>query len=200
MGRSTCLQFAFAAFVVSCSTTPATHPSFDAGVVDSGSERDGRAGTAGCHSDPGGELVCARAKVSGVPWGAEVTGTIVPGDYQLVSETLYGSPEPNTTSPNAGDRVKRVLNVDCDGANELYTTQSAAGHVATTIPTSVGNLCRILDPQPLSLLSVSGVMGPGIQDLQDHVAYTAHGETPSPLSPHAARRSRGGRHDLKSWI
>jgi hypothetical protein len=101
--------------------------------------------------------------------GAE-SGTIVPGAYQLVSQTLYGSAQPNTDSPQVGDRVRRVLSVDCDVAYELYSQSAADGSSAA------GNYCRRLDPHPPSVLSVSGIMGPGITDLRDHVAYTARAQ------------------------
>jgi hypothetical protein len=68
--------------------------------------------------------------------------------------------------------MKRVLNVDCDVANELYM-QTAPGKMVTTI--GAGNICWLLDPKALSVLSVSGVIGPGIPDLRDHVSYTARG-------------------------
>jgi hypothetical protein len=184
MDRSACGWLALTAVVVSCSTTPAAHHSSDAGTVETGRDA-GADGALACPSNRGPELVCDRAKASAISWGAEVTvtegsgaapspagGTVVPGDYQLVAEVLYGSPEPNTNQPNVGDRVKRVLNVDCGVANELYAL-SADGQVVTTIGT--GNGCWILDPQPISLLSASGLMGPGILNLQDHVSYTARG-------------------------
>jgi hypothetical protein len=65
-----------------------------------------------------------------------------------------------------------MLAVECDVANEVYEITSTDG----TTGGGGGNDCFRLDPHPLSLLSVSGLMGPGIPDLQGHVAYTARGQ------------------------
>src|SRR5262249_21163293 len=116
----------------------------------------------GCHSDSGARLVCDRSKLDGIPWGPLVTirqaighppapagGVVVPGAYQLVSETLYGNVQPNTDMPKAGDRERRILDVDCGFMNELYQLDSA-------FTGGAGNDCKRLVSRELSAVEVSG--------------------------------------------
>jgi len=192
MGRFGYAVWVTLSFVVACSSAakvPARRTA-DAGLTTS-ERRDAGTGTQpadangyvpACDPDPTARVTCQSGSAFYVPWGAEVVvaqgagtpplpsnGTIVPGSYALVSETLYGSAEPNTTSMNVGDRVKRKLSVDCDIAYEVYT-QSSDGL------TTSGNNCKRLAPRPLVVASASGAMGPGITARQDEAAYTARGD------------------------
>ncbi|HVW26781.1 MAG TPA: hypothetical protein VHC69_15540 [Polyangiaceae bacterium] len=198
MGRLAYASWVTLSFIVACSSevNPRGRPTPQPQVVssprgDAGNDETPPSTTTAndggdfpaCDSDPTARVICTES-ASGVPWGAEVvvaqgagqapspgSGTIAPGQYQLISQTVYGSVQPNTSSVHVGDRVKRVLLVDCDVAYELYE-QSSAGSSGS----ASGNDCRRLDPHPLSLLSLSGLMEPGITDLRDHVAYTARGD------------------------
>ena len=192
MGRFGDAGWVALSFVVACSSVaklPARRTA-DAGRTtaerrDAGigmQPADANAYVPACDPDPTARVTRQGGSAFEVPWGAEVVvaqgmgtpplpsnGTLVPGSYQLVSETLYGSAEPNTTSMNVGDRVNRTLSVDCDVAYEVYT-QSSDGLMTS------GNNCRRLAPRPLGAASASGVMGPGITARQDQVAYTARGD------------------------
>jgi hypothetical protein len=66
-----------------------------------------------CQADASERLTCEPSKVEGIPWGPVVTvtggtgvpsapmgGTIVPGDYQLTSETVYGNVPPEVSVPS----------------------------------------------------------------------------------------------------
>jgi hypothetical protein len=127
-----------------------------------------------------GRLVCDASKARAVPWGNVVTvrrgagappapieGIVVPGSYQLVSETVYGSQEPNTSGPYVGDQLRKVLDVNCDVFNELD------GSVPTNLGS--GNTCGRLLARPLTVLEVSGfiVSGVSLPDLRGDASYSA---------------------------
>jgi hypothetical protein len=184
--------FAFAAMLAalgtSCTGTSAPDAARRAsrGAPDGGDGLDANAtaeATMGssCHSDARKRLVCDTTKVSGVPWGDIVTvaagrgepptpagGIIVPGDYQLVSETIYGNVPPNVSAVPPGAGVQSVMHVDCDVMNELYGSSSTAS----------GNDCRRLVPRALGVLEVSGLItasGPPLPDSRADVSYTTKG-------------------------
>ena len=101
-----------------------------------------------------------------------------PGAYQLLSERVYGSVVPHTTEPRVGDRVQRILAVECDSMNELYRMEHTLG---------AGNDCRRLVPRKLDVLEVSGWTGPGIPDSRDQVSYSANGSELTLIFLHAYR-------------
>jgi hypothetical protein len=153
----------------------------DAGLA--GAAKNETPAASACHTDLTQRLICDASKAASVPWGSFITvrpgsgpapqpegGTIVPGGYRLVSETLYGVPDPETGTQRVGDQVKRVLHIDCDVANELYQEPPGIGG---------GNNCHRLVARALHLLEVTGWIadeGPPIPDSRDHVAYTAKGD------------------------
>jgi hypothetical protein len=200
-----------ASAAVACTST--TGPSIDRGTplgTSEGGTTNSEGGTTdgaapGCHSDASARLVCDRSKLDGAPWGPLVTmrqaighapapagGVIVPDAYQLVSETLYGSVQPNTAEPHVGDRVQRVLHVDCDVMNELYRYVPNQGAAVQILGT--GNDCRRLVARELSVLEASGWMGAGIPDSRDQVSYTAHETRLTLIFLHAYHDP--SRHDL----
>ena len=99
-------------------------------------------------------------------------GTIVPGAYQLVAETLYGSVPANYDWPRAGDSVQRILGVHCDIAEELVRFTGGGS----------GNNCHRLVPQSLTPLEAGHFSDaktgqPLYPELQDAVSYTAGHES-----------------------
>ncbi len=143
--------------------------------------------TSFCLPDPSQRLVCDRSKLDGVPWGPLVTvkqgtgsapvpqgGTVVPGFYQLVSETVYGNVPPNTSATGVGETERRILHVQDDTTNELYVSGESLDEVS-----HAGNTCDRLVARSLEVLEVSGLMsysGECIPDSRDKVSYTFKGE------------------------
>ncbi len=93
-----------------------------------------------CEPDAGGRLVCDASTVSGVPWGSPITvgtgagappaptgGSIVSGDYQLVSETMYGAFPIDVAGESPGDQTQSVIHVAGDVINQLYRVISQGG-------------------------------------------------------------------------
>jgi hypothetical protein len=205
---ATCVVAAAALVGIGCTGTAV--PSLDRGGLrdptDSGMTR-AEGSTAedavtplGCRPDSGARLVCDPSRLDGVPWGPAVTlrraigrppapegGAITPGAYQLVAETVYGNVEPNTNAADAGDRVQRVLAVDCNSMNERFRLDRSG-------TSDSGNDCRHLVPRELGVLEVSGWTGPGLKDSRDQVSYTARGNRLILIALNAYRDP--SRHDL----
>jgi hypothetical protein len=130
-----------------------------------------------CEPDTSSQLICEPSKVKGIPLGPVVTiakgtgqppaaagGTIVPGDYQLASETVYGNVPADVSVPRLGLQIQRILHVEGDVMNEGYlaTSESSSGG---------GNDCSRLAPRALSLLEVARGCVP------NSVSYTMRGST-----------------------
>jgi hypothetical protein len=166
----------------------AKHATNRSGPSSAGRARDASVDAntnAACPNHAGPPLVCDPSKVAAVAWGPEVLvkqgsgeapsptgGTIIPGAYQLVSETLYGSVPPDSDWPHPGQTVNRLLHVDCDVMNELY--QDGLNAQAASFGTA--NDCRRLVPDKLDVIDVAGLIassGPAIPDLHDEISYTA---------------------------
>ena len=128
-----------------------------------------------CEPDTSSRLICEPAKVEGIPWGPVVTigkgagqppapagGTVIPGDYQLVSETVYGNVPADFPAMSPGGHVQRILHVESGVVNQmsLYTTEFSSGG---------GNDCSRLVPSALSLLDVARGCVP------NSVSYTMRG-------------------------
>jgi hypothetical protein len=99
-------------------------------------------------------------------------GALVPGAYQLVSETLYGPPEPDVVMTQVGEQVEKLLDVQCDVFNERYrsgwqSTLRANGAVFGPSP-SDGSICDQLVPHALR---------PKLGTPPDGVPYSAVGDT-----------------------
>ena len=130
-----------------------------------------------CQPDANARLICELSKVQGIPWGPVITvasgtvqppipvgGTIIPGDYQLVSETMYGNVPPDVSIPSLGLQIQKILHVEDGVMNEMY--QATSGFSSGS-----GGSCARLVPRALSLLEVTGGCMP------DSASYTMRGHT-----------------------
>ena len=130
-----------------------------------------------CQPDASERLTCEPSKVQNIPWGPVVTvasgtgqpptpvgGTIIPGDYQLSSETVYGNLPPDVSVPSLGLQIQKILHVENGVMNEMY--QATKGFSSGS-----GNSCSRLVPRALSLLEVAGGCMP------DSDSYTMRGHT-----------------------
>lgn len=153
-----------------------------------------------CHHDTSQRLVCDPSKLDGVPWGLPVIvkqgkgsipvpkgGVVVPGNYQLVSETVYGNIPPNTSAERVGDTVRRILHVECDTVNMLHQLGGSFFFGA--------NSCYRITPRSLDVLELSGLTsysGDVIPDSRDQVSYTARDQLLTLIRPQAYHdQSRG---------
>ena len=95
------------------------------------------------------------AKGTGQP-PAPAGGTIIPGDYQLASETVYGNVPTEWPALSPGGHIQRILHVEGDVVNQesLSTTEFSSGG---------GNDCSRLVPRALSLLEVARGCEPGVE-------------------------------------
>jgi len=100
-------------------------------------------------------------------------GMVVPGSYGLVSETLYGTPEPDVGVPHVGARIAAALAVNGDTYDEAFGSTGLGNGVVR----ENGNTgCQRLVPHDFSLTAL-GAYGGGGGPCHDETPYTATAST-----------------------
>ena len=146
-----------------------------------------------------GRVICQPGTASSIAAGPMVTvaagigeppvptgGALVDGAYQLVAETLYGTPPSDEGTPTVGDSLSAVLAVHCDSSTKIFSSKGAALAILGA------NTCGRLVPGTLSLQATSG-LDPDAGDMwEDEFAYSATSTTLTVISLQPFMTTRGG--------
>jgi hypothetical protein len=137
-----------------------------------------------------GRVICNRGLASSIPAGGPVVavagmgtppvpagGAVSPGDYQLVSVTVWGEPPPNTVGwPRPGDITVAMLHVSCDTYNMVYNGPNSTPDSGLARQIGFGNTCGRLVPQAIPLVALAGYDN-AVDPWGDLTPYSATSQT-----------------------
>jgi hypothetical protein len=124
---------------------------------------------------PAGPVVAAAgAGTPPVPTG----GAVTPGDYQLVSEAVWGEPPPDTYGwPHPGDVTVATLHASCDTYNMVYTGPNPPPDSGGVRSQGGANTCGRLVPQAIPLVALAGYADAGAPSGELLTPYSATPDT-----------------------